>query len=73
LDVFIIDSISIFTIFSVIMWSYFVYMGFVVAKAKLSRDYILPLLIMFFLFPIFSAITYLMAYISEFTGKEYKW
>ncbi|MEM3609313.1 MAG: glycosyltransferase family 2 protein [Candidatus Anstonellales archaeon] len=72
-DVFAIDSIYIFAGFSTLFWIYFVYMGFKISRTKFTKEYILPTLGMFFLFPIFSAFTFFIAYVYEFLGKEYRW
>lgn len=68
-----IDSIFLFGIAAMLLWFYFLTKGVELSKNKLGRRHILPLILMFTLYPIFVGIAYFASYAYEFSGKEYRW
>ncbi|MCX8167204.1 MAG: glycosyltransferase family 2 protein, partial [Candidatus Micrarchaeota archaeon] len=72
-DIFTLDSIYVFAAYTTLFWMYFVYMGFKISNTRFTFSHVIPTLTMFLLFPIFSAFTFLTAYVYEFLGKEYRW
>ncbi len=73
IDPFLLDSAMLFGFISLVMWGYFVYKSFHISHAKMEKRHILPLLGMLYLYPIFTGLTFLSAYVHEFSARKYKW
>lgn len=59
--------------FSLAIWAYFLIKSFEISGTRPQRRHIIPLICMLWLYPIFTGIVFMVAYIYELFGVKYRW
>jgi cellulose synthase/poly-beta-1,6-N-acetylglucosamine synthase-like glycosyltransferase len=72
-DIFLIDSALLIALAPVLIWVYFLSIGFKMAGQKLQLKHILPALLLLLVYPITIGVIFFIVYIYELTGQKYTW
>ena len=70
---FVIHSGWVLGMFSVALWGYFLLKSFELAHTRFSGKYVLPLVIVAWIYPLFIGTVFMISYIYELFGAKYSW
>ncbi len=67
------NSTWVFGLMALAIWSYFLVKSFEISREKMRVRHFLPLFCLLWVYPLFIGFVFLLSYLFEFTGRDYRW